>query len=165
MTTNRTRTNLARVALAIGAAALLATGADHLDEYAANGFSTVPTIGTLFLLNFFAATAVGAGMLLPARRLAKGVADPLRALLALTGIGIAATSLIGLWISESSSLFGFTDHGFRATIVVAIVAESTAITALAAYLWLADGRVRPPHLPGGPGARRSGRAATDRGSI
>ena len=133
---NRTRTILAQVALVVGAVALLATGADHLDEYATNGFSTVPTIGTLFLLNFIASALVGVGLLLPLRRLAKHFADPLRGLLALTGIGIGAASLVGLWISESSSLFGFTDHGFRPTIVAAIVAESIAILALSAYLAL-----------------------------
>jgi hypothetical protein len=137
----RTRTIVAYLALCVGALAVLATGVDHLDEYAANNFSTVPTIGTLFLLNFIAATVVGVGLLLPLGRMAKRFADSLRALLALSGIGIAATSLIGLWISESSSLFGFTDYGFRPTIVVAIVAEATAIVALTAYLALADVRV------------------------
>jgi hypothetical protein len=141
-----TRTILAGVALVVGAAALLATGADHLDEYAAEGFSTVPTIGTLFLLNFIAATLVGVALLLPLRRFAKRLADPLRALLALSGIGIAAVSLISLWISESSSLFGFTDSGFRSTIVVAIVAEPIAVVALTAYLALADVRVARPQL-------------------
>jgi hypothetical protein len=38
----------ARLALIIGALAVLATGADHLEEYTANQFSTVPTIGPLF---------------------------------------------------------------------------------------------------------------------
>ena len=65
MPANRTHTILAHVALVVGALAVLATGADHLDEYAANGFSTVPTIGTLFLLNFVAATLIGVGLLLP----------------------------------------------------------------------------------------------------
>jgi hypothetical protein len=55
------------------------------------------------------------------------VAAPMRVLLALSGIAIAASSLIGLWISDSSSLFGFTDYGFRPTIMVAIVAESLTI--------------------------------------
>src|SRR5947207_9394599 len=45
----RTRTILARITLSVGAIAVLATGADHLEEYTANQFSTVPTIGTLFL--------------------------------------------------------------------------------------------------------------------
>jgi hypothetical protein len=137
---------IAHVALVVGAAAVLATGADHLYEYSATGFSSVPTIGTLFLLNFIAATLVGVALLLPLRRFAKRLADPLRALLALSGTGIAALSLISLWISESSSLFGFTDYGFRATIVVAIVAESIAILALTAYLALADVRVARPHM-------------------
>jgi hypothetical protein len=142
--TDQTRTILARLMLGIGAAALLATGADHLDEYAGNGFSSVPTIGTLFLLNFIAATVVGVGLLLPLRRMTKRFAEPVRALLALTGIGIAAASLIGLWISESSSLFGFTDYGFRPTIVAAIVAESTAVVGLTAYLALARVRIAIP---------------------
>ena len=45
MHTKLAHTILARLALGVGAAATLATGADHLDEYAANHFSTVPTIG------------------------------------------------------------------------------------------------------------------------
>jgi hypothetical protein len=136
MSSDRTRTLIAQLALGVGALALLATGADHLYEYAANDFSTVPTIGTLFLLNFVAATVVGVGLLLPLRRVTNRWAGLTKALLALSGIGIAATSLISLWISESSSLFGFTDYGFRSTIVVAIVAESTAIAALTANLAL-----------------------------
>ncbi|MBV9310601.1 MAG: hypothetical protein JOZ73_07210 [Solirubrobacterales bacterium] len=124
------------IALAVGAVGVLATGADHFVEYAAKGFSSVPTIGFLFLLNFISATLIGIGLLLPWRRLTERFADPLRALLALSGIGIAAMSLIGLWISESSSLFGFTDYGFRSEIVLAIIAESVAIAALMAYLAL-----------------------------
>src|SRR6516164_9106921 len=90
MPPSRTRTTLAHLALAVGAVALLATGADHLDEYAANQFSTVPTIGTLFLLNFISATLVGVGLLLPLGRIAQRFAARTRALLALSGIAIAA---------------------------------------------------------------------------
>jgi hypothetical protein len=142
MCSTRTRTILTQLALAIGTVALLATGSDHLDEYAANHFSTVPAIGTLFLLNFISATLVGVGLLLPLGRITRRFAAPLRALLALTGIAIAASSLIGLWISEGASLFGFTDYGFRPTIVAAIVAESLTIVAVTAYLALAN-----VHLP------------------
>jgi hypothetical protein len=144
MPQSRTRKTFAHLALAVGAVALLVTGADHLDEYAANNFSTVPTIGTLFLLNFISATLVGVGLLLPLGRVARRFAAPVRSLLALSGIGIAGSSLIGLWISESSSLFGFTDYGFRPTIVVAIVAESLTIAALTAYLALANVGVSHP---------------------
>jgi hypothetical protein len=157
-----------------GALGLLATGADHLQQYTANQFSTVPTIGTLFLMNFIGATVLGVGLLLPmnriahrfadsrrlanssrlagssrlahARRLAdpRRLADQIRAVLALAGVGLATTSLIGLWISETSSLFGFTDHGFRPAIVAAIVAESVSIVALSVYLVAAKaGRFAP----------------------
>jgi hypothetical protein len=149
MHNNRTPTILARLTLGVGAAALLATGADHLDEYTANHFSTVPTIGTLFLLNFIVATAVAVGLVLPWGRITTRYAERVRALLALSGIGIAASSLIGLWVSESWSLFGFTDYGFRPTIIVAIAAESLVILSLTAYLTLeSPGRPHfPAHLP------------------
>ena len=145
------RAVLTQLAVVVGALAVLVTGADHLDEYTVNMFSTVPTIGTLFLLNFIAATVVGIGLLLPLGLITKRFAGPIRALLAITGIGIAASSLVALWISETWSLFGFTDYGFRPTIVTAIVAEAVAVVALSAYLALAPG-VRIRARPG----RRSG---------
>jgi len=150
MSATRTRMILAHLALVVGAAAVLATGADHLEEYTANNFSTVPTIGPLFLANFIAATVVGVALLLPLGRIAKHLAAQLRALLALAGIGIAAASLVALWISESSSLFGFTDYGFRPAIIVAIVAESVAVVALTAYLALTRAGLprRRPRLGG-----------------
>lgn len=131
MPVNHSRSMLARIALVVGALAVLATGADHLEEYAANQFSTVPTIGTLFLLNFIAATAIGLGLLIPLPRRAS---EPVRTMLALGGIALAASSLVGLAISESSSLFGFMDHGYRPAIVAAIIAEGTAIVALGVYV-------------------------------
>lgn len=144
MAANKTHTIVSNLALAVGALAVLAAGADHLEEYAANQFSTVPTIGTLFLLNFVAATVVGVGLLLTLSRISKRLNGPLRELLALAGIGIAVTSLIALWIGETSSLFGFTDYGFRPAIVAAVLAESTAIVALSAYLALTHLRLPRP---------------------
>jgi hypothetical protein len=144
MPANHTRTVLASLAMIVGALAVIATGADHLEEYTENYFSTVPTIGTLFLLNFIAATVVGVGLLLPLGRIAKGFVAPLRALLAVSGIAITATSLVALWISEHSSLFGFSDHGYRPAIIVGIVAEAIAVVALSAYLALTDVRPRRP---------------------
>src|SRR5436190_10847669 len=96
-----------RVALYLGALALLATGAVHLEQYYVDQYSIVPTIGSLFLLNFISAGVVAAGLLAPLGRLAGRFANFVRALLALSGIGIAITSLIALLISESSGLFGF----------------------------------------------------------
>ena len=146
MNPTRAHTILTRLVLASGAAGVLATGAVHLQQYAANQFSTVPTIGTLFLLNFIASTVVGLGLLLSLGRLRAPLAERVRALLAVAGIGIAACSLIGLWISETSSLFGFSDHGYRPAIVAAIVAEAVAVVALSTYLALVgvDRRVARP---------------------
>jgi hypothetical protein len=131
-----TRTLIRHFTLAAGALGVLATGADHLYEYSANEFSTVPTIGTLFLLNFIAATVIGVGLLVPLGRLGARLAIPIKSLLALAGIGLAVSSLIGLWISETSGLFGFMDHGFRTTIIVAIASEAAAALSLSAYLAL-----------------------------
>jgi hypothetical protein len=136
MPLNHARSVSALAALLTGALALIAVGADHLEEYTANHFSTVPTIGTLFLLNFVAATVGGVALLLPLGRFVKRRAEPLRVLLAVGGIGIAAASLVALWISETSGLFGFMDHGYRPAIVAGIVAEAVTITALSAYLAL-----------------------------
>jgi hypothetical protein len=130
--------------LGLGAVALLATGADHLEEYIANQFSSVPTIGTLFLLNFIAATIVGAATLLSLRSSSRSFVDQVRRLLAFSGIGIAASSLIGLWISETSSLFGFTEHGLRPAILAAIAAEAVTVLAFSVYLTLASPGLRRP---------------------
>jgi hypothetical protein len=112
----------------LGAIAVLVVGAVHLQQYA-DGYSSVSTIGPLFLLNFVGATAIGVGLLVPAARV-----RPLQLPLALGGIGLAATSLVFLFISEHQPLFGFQEHGYRLGIVVALVAEAAAVVALAAYL-------------------------------
>lgn len=112
----------------LGAVAVLVVGAVHLEEYLA-GYSSVSVIGPLFLLNFIGATVIGLGLLIPAARL-----RALRPVLALGGIGLAATSFVFLFISEHRSLFGFQEHGYRAAIVVALVAEAVAVVTLAAYL-------------------------------
>ena len=141
MPASRTHNLLAQLTLGAGALAVLATGADHLEEYTVNQFSSVPTIGTLFLLNFIMATLIGVGLLLPLGRITKRFAEPIRVLLAIGGIGIGAASLIGLWISETSTLFGFADGGYRPAIVVAIAAEATAVLALSSYLALAHAQL------------------------
>jgi hypothetical protein len=87
---------------------------------------------------------IGVGLLLSIGHLPKDLGPRLRGPLALAGIGLASASLIGLWISETSSLFGFTDHGYRAAIVAAILAEATAIVALGGYLAIAGRDVLRP---------------------
>lgn len=142
-----------RYALAIvrlvSALALLATGAIHIQQYAVADYRVIPTIGTLFLLNFIGATALGLYLLIPARPRrggARGLADRLAALL---GLGLAALSLIALLVSEHTPLFGFMEHGYRLEIVVAIVSEAVAAVALAAFLLLMPRTQAPPRPPHG----------------
>jgi hypothetical protein len=132
--TAKRRSILARAALYLGALAVLATGIDHIQQYYAQNYSTVPTIGTLFFLNFVSAVVVAAGLIAPLGRLAGRYANAIHAVLAASGIGIAVLSLAGLFVSESSGLFGFVEHGYRMAIVLAIVAEVAAIVFLVIFL-------------------------------
>jgi hypothetical protein len=115
----------------VGAIAVLVVGAVHLQQYFAEHIRAVPTIGPLFLLNFAGATVIGLGLLVPGARMRL-----LHLLLALGGIGLAATSFVFLFVSEHQPLFGFQEHGYRAGIVVALAAEAVAVVTLAAYLAL-----------------------------
>ena len=145
LTTQR-RSIIARAALYLGALAVLATGVLHIQQYYGQNYSTIPTIGTLFFLNFVSAVVVAVGLVAPLGRVAGRYADAIRALFAVGGIGIAVGSLVGLFVSESSGLFGFVEHGYRPAIVLAIVAEVAATVFLVIYL-AANGtglrRIRP----------------------
>ena len=52
------RSIVAQASRYLGALAVLATGVAHIEQYAVDNYSTVPTIGTLFLLNFIAAIVI-----------------------------------------------------------------------------------------------------------
>jgi hypothetical protein len=134
----RRRSIIARAFRYLGAVAVLATGAAHLEQYAVDDYSTVPTIGTLFLLNFIAAIVIAAGLIAPLSRIAGRHTDAVRALFAVAGIALGVLSLAALFVSESSGLFGFVEHGYRMAIVVSIVAEAAATGLLVAFL-LANG--------------------------
>lgn len=133
LTTHR-RSIIAWVALYLGALAVLATGVDHIQQYYANDYSSVPTIGTLFFLNFVSAVIITVGLLAPLGRIAGRYADAIRAIFAVGGIGIGVLSLAGLFVSETSGLFGFVEHGYRMAIVLAIVAEAAATAFLVIFL-------------------------------
>ena len=132
-TTNR-RAIIASMALYLGALAVLATGVVHIQQYYVDDYSTVPTIGTLFFLNFVSAVVIAAGLLAPLRRIAGRYADAIRAVFAVGGIGLGLSSLVALFISESSGLFGFVEFGYRTPIKLAIVAEVAAVVFLVTYL-------------------------------
>jgi hypothetical protein len=122
-----------RVALRVlGALLLLFVGADHYYEYAARDYSVIPTIGTLFLLNFVSATIVALVLLAPLERLSRRFGKLALALAAACGAGIAATSLLALLVSEQMMLFGFMEYNYRSEILVAIASEAAAIVVLAA---------------------------------
>ena len=118
----------------LGALAVLATGVAHIEQYSVDNYSTVPTIGTLFLLNFIAAIVIAAGLIAPLRRVTGRYTDAVRAVFAVGGIGLAVGSLVGLFVSETTGLFGFVEHGYRMAIVVAIAVEVAATMFLLAFL-------------------------------
>ena len=124
----------------LGALALLAVGIDHIEQYYVDYYRAVPTIGTLFLLNFISALLVGLALLAPVRRIAGRYANRLVTLLALSGVAIAAGTLGGLLISENGGLFGFMEVGYRGAIVLSIVFDATTVVLLSAFLVL---RSRP----------------------
>jgi hypothetical protein len=130
------RAALARLGRYLGALTLLGVGIDHIDQYYVDFYSAIPTIGTLFFLNFVSATLVAAGLLAPVGRVARRRAPAILALLALSGIGIAVGSLAGLLISENGGLFGFMEHGYRDAIVISIVLEVATIALLGLFLSL-----------------------------
>jgi hypothetical protein len=123
-------TSLARY---LGAAALLGVGVDHLQQYAGADYSVIPTIGTLFALNFAASVALATGLVLPLERLGRH-GRKLVAFLAVLGIGVAAGSLAALLVSEQTPLFGFMENGYRQAIDVSIVLEVLTALLLGAFL-------------------------------
>ena len=132
-TTHR-RAIMASMALYLGALAVLATGVVHIQQYYVADYSTIPTIGTLFFLNFVSAVVIAVGLLVPVRRIAGRYSDAIRGVFAVGGIGLGVTSLVALFVSESSSLFGFAEFGYRTPIKLAIVAEVAAVVLLVIYL-------------------------------
>jgi hypothetical protein len=105
---------------------VLFVGADHLYEYSHDDYSVLPTIGTLFLLNFISATLAGALLLAPVKRVFGRFGARVLEVAALSGFGIAVTSLAALLYSEQAPLFGFMESNYRPAIIVALAAEAAA---------------------------------------
>jgi hypothetical protein len=118
----------------LGALALLATGAVHLQQYT-RFYSEVPTIGTLFLLNFAGAAVVGLALLTPLERLSGTHGATVVALLAAVGIAIAATAFVLLLISEQTPVFGFQEPGYDPPAMAAArAAEVVTVLSLGAFV-------------------------------
>jgi|GEM_PF-3433248 len=120
----------------LGAILLLFVGADHYYEYSVDDYSVLPTIGTLFLLNFISASVIGLFLLAPVKRIFHRLGTPVLELATLSGFGIAATSLAALLISEQTPLFGFMESNYRPAILVALASETAAALCLALLLVL-----------------------------
>ena len=118
----------------LGALSVLAVGAVHLHEH--DGlYGPVPAIGTLFLLNFIGATAIGVSLLAPVERLGGRRGRALVMLMAVAGIGLAVTSFVFLKISERTPLFGFMDPGYDpAGITASEWAELATVVFLGAFV-------------------------------
>ena len=118
----------------LGALAVLTTGGIHLYEFG-HFYSQIPTIGTLFLLNFLGATAIGLGMLAPIERIAGRHGSTIVVLLAFAGIALAAVAFAFLLVSEQTPLFGFKEPGYDPTGIAAVrAAEVGAVLFLGAFL-------------------------------
>jgi hypothetical protein len=114
----------------VGVLAILVTGAVHLQQYLGE-YHEVPTIGPLFLLNAIGAAVVAVGLLLPLQRwLGERRGDVAVGSLALGGAAIGLGSLIGLYIAETSTLFGFSEGTLETVMWIAIVAEAASVLAL-----------------------------------
>jgi hypothetical protein len=120
---------------ALGALAVLVVGIIHLQQYF-KLYSAIPTIGTLFVLNFAGATAIGLGLLAPVEHLlGRRFGAAAVGLLALAGVGLAATAFVFLAISEHTPLFGFMEPGYDPTAILASrLAEGAAILLLTGFL-------------------------------
>ena len=118
----------------LGALAVLAVGGVHLYEFE-HLYSQIPTIGTLFVLNFLGATAIGFGLLAPIEWIARRHGSTLLILLALAGITLATVAFAFLLISQHTPLFGFKEPGYDPAGIDAVrAAEVATVVFLGAFL-------------------------------
>ena len=157
----RRRNLAAEIARYLGAVSILVVGAIHAQQYYYDYFYVVPTIGTLFLLSFVGAGAVGVTLLAPVRRLGRHVGDLILTLAALGGIGIALGTFVGLLVSEYTPLFGFMESGYRLAVVLTLVFDILSTAFLGFFVVI----VAPPlarsiarRSSAGKGLGQSGRA-------
>jgi len=117
----------------LGALSLLSVGAVHLEQYLTL-YSSIPIIGTLFVLNFAGATVIGLGLLAPLELLGRRGRQALL-LLAAGGVGLSATAFVFLLVSERAPLFGFQEPGYDPpALMAARVAELTTAVLLGSFL-------------------------------
>ena len=113
-----------------GAGLLLATAAIHLDLYL-TGYTSIPTIGVLFLLQVTAAGVLGAVILASGSRLASAA-----------GAGFALSTLGGYLLSLWIGLFGFREVRTTAGVVAGVI-EIAAFATLAGLAISPTSRLQP----------------------
>ena len=111
----------------LGALAVLAAGAVHLQQYF-GPYAAIPTIGTLFLVNFAAAAVISVALLAPLEHGTGRWAGAAVALVTIGGIALSAGSFVLLLISEHTPLFGFQEPGYDPTAIA--VFRSTEVAAV-----------------------------------
>jgi hypothetical protein len=114
----------------LAAALIVASGVVHLQQYYGVYYRVIPTIGPLFLADFVLALLIAIALLAPVAR----ISAPLATLVKVGAILFAAGAIAGLEISESGTLFGFHEHGYRLAVVLSIIFEAGAIVVLVASL-------------------------------
>src|SRR5438034_10257934 len=95
-----------RIARYLGAAGLLGVGVAHLQQYLGADYRVIPTIGTLFALNFVASAVLAVGLTSPIERVFPRRGRLLLGWLAVSGIGVALGPVIALLGRVRSPPFG-----------------------------------------------------------
>jgi hypothetical protein len=134
----------------LGAAAIVAVGAIHAQQYYGAYFDAVPTIGPLFLLSFVGSGATAAVLLAPVRRLGRRAGQALLVAAAVGAITIALGSLVALVVSEHTPVFGFMESGYRTAIVLTIVFDALTAVFLGVFLVSAARAEGSAGAAGGP---------------
>ena len=138
-------------ALDFGAAALVAAGGYLHYCLWRNGYRTIPTIGTAFLLQVITSAAVAAALLLPIHLAARVGRHTFRAgtAIRLAGIGLSVGTLVAFLLSRlPGGIFDFEERGLQPApqSLLTLIAEGGAILLLGTALVLeALGRRRVAH--------------------
>ena len=132
--TSRRGEVVGEIARYLGAVSVSLVGAVHAQQYYGAYFSSVPTIGALFLLSFIGSGVVGVALLAPVRRFGRRKGDLMLVLAALGAIGIAFGSLVSLLVSEYTPLFGFMESGYRLAVVLALVFDALTTVFLGLFV-------------------------------
>lgn len=100
---------------ALAAAGVFLSAVVHLDLWV-QGYSSIGTIGPLFMLDFVAGMIIGVGVLVWRHWLP-----------ALAAAGFGAATVVAFWISVIHGLFGVKETATGSSEVLAAVAEYTAV--------------------------------------